>query len=226
MKLLSTNAKLSKNVGGYLVMGLQLAPHSISGRNVCPHASAGCKAGCLFTAGHGVYERIRQARIARTQFFFNDRAGFLVQLVSEIAFYKRRADKRKLKLAIRLNTISDISWESVKFNGERLMDIFPDVTFYDYTKNPKRAIAYSKGELPENYHLTFSRSESNGEVAKLISSLGVNVAVVFKNKPMYYWGKEVIDGDINDARFLDKRGVIVGLKAKGKARKDKSGFVV
>jgi hypothetical protein len=226
MKLLSTNAKLSKAVSGYLVMGLQLAPHSLSGRNVCSHASAGCKAGCLFTAGYGVYEKIRQARIRKTQFYFNDRDAFMSQLIEEIAFYRRRAIKRGLTLAIRLNTISDISWEKIKHNGLTVMDYFSDVVFYDYTKNPQRAIAYANGNFPPNYSLTFSRSETNEETAKLVASMGCNVAVVFANKPAKLWGKTVIDGDLNDARFLDKKGVIVGLKAKGKARKDKSGFVV
>ena len=59
-----------------------------------------------------------------------------------------------------------------------------------------------------------------------------NVAVVFRDKiPKSYKGYEVIDGDDSDLRFLDKfksweTGGIVGLKAKGPAKKDKSGFVV
>ena len=36
----------------------------------------------------------------------------------------------------------------------------------------------------------------------------------------------VINGDKTDMRFKDPVGVIVGLKAKGKARKDTSGFVI
>lgn len=207
-------------------MGLQLAPHTISGRNVCPNASKGCAAACLFTAGMGVYQRIKNARIKKTQFFFEDHDTFMANLFAEIEYYVRRAKKKGLKLALRLNTISDIAWEKKLFRDKNLFEHFPHVQFYDYTKNPARAIAFSKGELPKNYHLTFSRSESNGATAQLIANLGVNVAVVFKKLPAEFYGKKVVSGDKSDARWKDKKGVIVGLVAKGKARKDQSGFVV
>lgn len=207
-------------------MGLQLAPHKLSGRNVCPHASEGCKVACLFTAGMGVYTRIKNARIERTKAYFADRDTFMANLFADIEYYLRRAKKKGLRLAVRLNTISDISWEKQLFRDKTLMDHFPQVQFYDYTKSPARAIAYGKGEFPKNYSLTFSRSETNGAQAQLIAALGVNVAVVFKKLPKTFYNRPVICGDKSDARWKDKKGVIVGLLAKGKARKDTSGFVV
>ena len=50
---------------------------------------------------------------------------------------------------------------------------------------------------------------------------------MFRNKlPKTFKGLPVIDGDKDDLRFLDPQGVIVGLIAKGKAKQDKSGFVI
>lgn len=242
MKLLSTNAKLSKSVPGFLVMGLQLAPHNLAGiKTVCPHASEGCKAACLYTAGQGVYQRVKQARVARTRFFWNDRAAFMTALYAEIAYYQRRAEKKGLSLAVRLNTISDIAWERETYMGKNLMIHFPDVVFYDYTKNFSRMMDMLNGKFPSNYSLTFSRSESNQDKVEKVLKAGGNVAVVFKGKggkvthsghnktaklPLTYLGVSVINGDVNDARFQDPQGVVVGLLAKGKARKDTSGFVV
>ena len=57
---------------------------------------------------------------------------------------------------------------------------------------------------------------------------GMNYAVVFKNKllPVGYEGYPVINGDSTDLRFLDPKGVVVGLYAKGRAKKSDSGFAV
>jgi Gene product 88 len=242
MKLLSTNAKLSKSVKGFLVMGLQLAPHNLAGgRTVCPNASAGCKAACLYTAGQGVYNRVKTARINRTRLFLDDKPTFMANLFADIEYYSRRAARKGLKLAVRLNTISDIPWEREKYKGKNMMEHFPLVTFYDYTKSFSRAAQAVSDEFPANYSLTFSRSETNELKARAILTSGGNVAVVFKGKggkvtrgghnktaklPLTYYGFPVINGDKNDARFNDPKGVVVGLLAKGKARYDKSGFVV
>jgi hypothetical protein len=107
-----------------------------------------------------------------------------------------------------------------------IIALFPHVQFYDYTKNPSRMKKYLRGEMPANYHLTFSRSECNHETCLEILEMGGNVAAVFEKMPETWCGKEVISGDDHDLRFLDKTGVVVGLKAKGKAKKDLSGFVV
>ena len=127
--------------------------------------------------------------------------------------------------AIRLNGTSDIIWEKQTFQGRTLFDLFPDVQFYDYTKIWTRF----NRTLPDNYHLTFSRSESNEDKVDWIiaNHPKVNIAVVFANKlPKKYKGRKVIDADQHDLRFLDKPGVICGLDAKGDGKKDTSGFVV
>lgn len=226
--LLSTNAKLKKSIIGYSVLGLQLAPHTLSGKNVCPNASKGCAAACLFSAGMGRMPAVIKGRINKTKFFFENRKAFMKQLCEEIAIEELRAKLHGEKLAIRLNTISDLTWESIKCeNGKSVFDNFPNVQFYDYTKNPKRALMHALGQMPANYHLTFSRSEENDFHVDIVLANGGNVAVVFAGKlPDTYKGKMVISGDENDGRFLDPKNVVVGLTAKGKAKKDNSGFVV
>jgi hypothetical protein len=223
MKLLTfSNRKTVKGEKhGCLTAIMHLAPFNLSGKNVCSHASAGCAKACLNTAGFGRYANVQNARIARTQFFFENRAAFMAQLENEIAAFVRKAKRKDMIPCVRLNGTSDLPWENYG-----IMEKFPNVQFYDYTKVPSRFIGERKASMPSNYHLTFSRSESNEQTAKLISNLGHNVAVVFENLPKKFWGKRVVNGDNTDLRFLDGRNVIVGLTIKGRARHDKSGFVV
>jgi hypothetical protein len=234
MKYLTTeNAKTSKGESlGYLTAILYLAPSYLSGNNVCPFASAGCIASCLFSAGMGAFGNVKRARIAKTKAFFHSPKAFIEQIACDIAAAQRKADREGLTLCVRLNGTSDLPWEV--FGGETgvsLMDRFPQITFYDYTKNPSRIRKFLAGKMPFNYSLTFSRSESNGATALQLASEGANVAVVFSTKkanglPNSWGGREVVDGDVSDLRFLDARGRIVGLRAKGQAKKDMSGFVV
>lgn len=202
---------------------LYLAPHNQSGFNVCPYASEGCSRGCLYTAGHGRWDVVKQSRIKRTQFFFKDRSSFKKCVFSEILQHYKNCKINKVKCGIRLNGLSDISWERV---WPQIFEYFPDAFLYDYTKNPSRMSSNYK--LPKNYYLTFSKSESNDKEIKYIlrSNPKANITVVFNKVPEEWNGREVINGDEHDARFLDKRGVIVGLKAKGDARSDQSGFVI
>ena len=236
MKLFTTgNPKLIKGEKkGYLSFVLHLAPSDLSGKNTCPKATAGCIASCLNTAGRGgIFKKgdstnvIQQARIRKTKQFFESRDVFMFDLVRDIKNAIKQAEKKDLIPAFRLNGTSDISWEkySCKRDGveySNIFEAFPEVQFYDYTKIRGRKVSHLT-----NYHLTFSRAESNEMDARIASSDGMNVAVVFKKDlPATYFGKKVINGDETDLRFLDERGVIVGLKAKGKAKKDSSGFVV
>jgi len=226
MQLLSSNnTKIKKGEKmGWLTLGLSLAPHTLSGKNFCAHASVGCAAACLFTSGHGRFDKVKNARIARSRFFIEDRAAFLSQLKEEIKKGMKRANKLGMNLAIRLNVVSDLPWENlINMEGE-----FPSVQFYDYTPNPKRMINFlnKSNNFPFNYHLTFSRKENNQSVCELIAQMGGNVAVVFDTLPASYLNKIVVDGDETDLRFLDKHNSIVGLKAKGDGKKDNSGFVV
>jgi len=233
------NPKILKGQSkGYLTFILHLAPADLSGWNTCAAATPGCKMACLNTAGRGgipnarpatvqgrhgqitVSNVIQAARIRKTAQFFQDRSGFLTQLVKEIRAGIRYATKLGLTPVFRLNGTSDIRWENIPVEGApNIMALFPTVQFYDYTKLSNRKA------LPTNYKLTFSLAENNEVQAFAALSNGLNVAAVFRKVPSTFMGRTVIDGDESDLRFLDPVGVVVGLKAKGKAKRDTTGFV-
>lgn len=222
------NAKTSKgNSLGYRTGILYLAPAKEAGiGNLCPMSSAGCRKACLFTAGRGRFENVKSARIEKTLFFYRNRKAFFDSLIYDIQSLIRYCDRHGLKPAVRLNGTSDIIWEKQKHEGKTVFELFPFVQFYDYTKIYTR---FYSGLLPVNYHLTFSRSEENQDACIQLMSdhPTVNIAAVFGGREIPTWyGREVIDADQHDLRFLDKPGVICGLKAKGDAKKDKSGFVI
>jgi len=224
MKLLGidTNAKTVKGEKlGYMTGILYLAPADLSGYEVCAMRSAGCTKACLYTAGRGAFGNVQAARIAKTKMYFEEREKFMLLIAKEIAALIRKAEKANMIPVIRLNGTSDIPWERVPV-GEypNIMAMFPDVQFYDYTKRANRK------DLPANYHLTFSLAEDNDVNAEKALAFGLNVAVVFRKElPSEYMGAPVVNGDETDLRFLDGRGVVVGLKAKGRAKKDTTGFV-
>ncbi len=251
MNLLTTpggNPKTAKGAElGYLTAVLHLAPASLSGMNVCQYATAGCKLSCLNTAGRGGIakgkatfvcpdgtmvpdNRIQRCRIERTRLFFAHQEVFRSKLVKELTAFERKCTKAGLKAVVRLNGTSDLPWERI-FPG--IFETFKNVQFYDYTKNFNRMVEYVGGSLgagrpwPANYHLTFSRSEDNGPECRAVLNVGGQVAVVFdhtKPLPATFEGRPVVNGDRHDLRFLDGREVVVGLKAKGRARKDDTGF--
>jgi hypothetical protein len=223
MRLLTEgNPKTAKGLAlGYLSFIMHLAPYKLSGYNVCPKASQGCAAACLNTAGRGKFTSIQEARIRKTHWFFQNRETFMAQLVKDIRAGIRKASRLNLIPVFRLNGTSDIRWETVAVDGyANIMEMFPTVQFYDYTKIANRR------NIPSNYHLTFSRSESNDLDVNIALLYGMNVAVVFSELPETYMGLRVIDGTETDLRFLDPSRVIVGLIAKGKAKTDTSGFTV
>jgi hypothetical protein len=173
----------------------------------------------------GKFSNVQQARIRKTQWFFERRAAFLAQLVKEVKSAVKSSRKRNLEAVFRLNGTSDIRWETFAVYHDNawhnnIMEAFPAVQFYDYTKIPNRR------NIPANYHLTFSRSETNEASMEQAFAAGMNVAVVFLNIPEMYMGRVVFDGTTTDLRFMDPRGVFVGLEANGKAKRDASGFVV
>ena len=192
---------------------------------ICPYQDiAKCKNACLNTAGlGGVYPSIQKARQRKTDLFLNDRDEFMRQLVHDIHKFIRACDRKDKLPAIRLNGTSDIQWEKIDIDGQNIFEMFPQIQFYDYTKIPTRKVAH----IP-NYHLTWSYSEASPTYSELIKKIKYNIAVVFRDKdlPTMFKGFKVIDGDTHDMRFLDEPNVIVGLKAKGKAKKDTSGFVI
>jgi hypothetical protein len=229
-KLLSidTNAKTVKGQKkGFLTGILYLAPSDASGLiNTCKWASKGCRMACLYSAGRGRFNSVKQARIRKTIDFVQNQAAFLLQLSKDIDALKKKADKLGLIPCVRLNGTSDINWHDIKAGDyESIFHAHPDISFYDYTKNIGKVQFLSRNPI-KNYHLTFSRSESNNDACNAALSAGVNVAAVFKDVPETWQGFPVINGDESDFRFLDPSGVIVGLKAKGDAKKDTSGFVI
>jgi hypothetical protein len=239
MKLLSVgNPKTLKGMTqGYMTYILHLAPATLSGHNTCPKATAGCIAACLNTAGRGgMFKKgentnvIQKARIRKTVFFYEERAGFFEWLVADIKLAIKQAAKQGLVPVFRLNGTSDISWEkyAVEVDGVTYINIFaafPNVQFYDYTK-----VLGRKVNNIANYHLTFSAADGNDADVMSAMTQGYNIAVVFGIKkgsamPETYKFMPVFNGDESDLRFLDPANSVVGLYAKGKAKKDTSGFV-
>lgn len=237
--LLSVNADaktIKGNGQGYITGICYLAPATMAGGpNVCPHASPACVAACLVTAGRAsIFPAINKARIARTRFLFADRNGFKVQLKKEIEALVRKADRTGMIPAVRLNGTADLSVESL---FRELFQAFPAVQFYDYTKSVERALRFARGQMPRNYHLTFSLAENNAGKALQVLKAGGNVAAVVDRIEAFSKGFELngetfetFNADLSDLRFLDKpagdgRGRVALLKAKGKARADLSGFV-
>lgn len=217
------NPKTIKGQGlGYMTYILHLAPADLSGHEVCPKRTAGCTAACLNTAGRGGMFKpggtntIQQARIRKTKYFFADRTAFMQDLYDDITKAVKQATRQGYIPVFRLNGTSDLSWEKYAVGEHKnIFKAFPDVQFYDYTK-----VLGRKVEDIANYHLTFSRAENNeADVAKALAA-GMNVAVVYDRIP-----EQTYSADEHDLRFLDPAVGIIGLKAKGRARKDTSGFV-
>jgi hypothetical protein len=225
-KLLSTaNPKIQKGTKlGYLSFILHLAPSDLSGKNTCPKATPGCIAACLNTAGRGgMFKKgentnvIQKARIRKTVAFFFDRDAFMQDLVSDINKAIKLATKLGLTPVFRLNGTSDLSWEKYDAGqGLNIFEQFPYVQFYDYTKVLGRKIAQYK-----NYHLTFSKADGNDADVAAALEQGMSVVAVYDEIPA-----GVPSADETDLRFLDAKGVMLGLKAKGRAKKDYSGFVI
>jgi hypothetical protein len=220
---IDNNAKTVKGQKkGYKTAILYLAPSTQSGFNTCPMASEGCKKACLYTAGHGAFNNVQQGRINKTRWYIQERNTFMAQLRKEITNHIKNCSNKGFIPCIRLNGTSDISFENTGIFEE-----FPNVQFYDYTKIYKRALKYVNGQYPSNYHLTYSLNEDNYKEAFDILLKGGNISAVFRNElPKTYKGYKVINADETDLRFTDDNNIIAGLMAKGKAKKDYSGFVL
>lgn len=209
-----------------------MAPARLGGYgNLCADASDGCISLCLgqFSGAAIYYPSVIKSRIAKAQRFMKARKDYMTDMVKAIKAAKRQAEKAELKLCVRPNGSTDIAFEAIKADNHlSLVRMFPEIQFTDYTKSFKRALAHAQGKLPTNYHLTFSRSETNEDQCKAILAAGGNVSVVFAGKrPATWFGYPVIDGDKHDLRHLDPKGCVVGLTPKGnKAKRDTSGFVV
>lgn len=214
-ELLTTrNAKTVKGEKlGWTTYILYMTPakQNDKGVNLCPFASAGCLKSCLVGAGHGSMSNVEKGRRKRANYFVYALPMFLEQLVAEITLIRMNHKMDGTKFTVRLNGTSDIPYENIKVKGDKnIFQLFPDVQFYDYTKNPNRF----KKALPKNYTLVFSRSEVNHDTAVQLLKKGVNVAMVFDHLPETFEGFKVTNGDESDLRFLDEKGVIIGLKYK------------
>ena len=234
-ELLSTNNAKTIKGGklGYTTYIMYLAPYNQNskGINLCSHASEGCAKACLFNSGAARFDNVQQGKINKTEYFLADRKAFLEQLYNELKAIETKHDAivgdkvlkrngtevlRYKKFAVRLNGTADIRFEKFKIkDNKNIFELFPNVQFYDYTKNHYRYNA----DLPKNLHLTFSRSETNDIKTMELLNQGHNVAMVFgvKNEselPSHYRGFKVVNGDESDLRFLDEQNVIIGLKYK------------
>lgn len=224
MRLLSIdgNSKIVKTnkaaAGQYLFAGLSLMPDNIT----CPAAkAAGCMDVCLQSAGRGVFSNVRNARQGKTDWWHTDRDGFLDQLRKDLHAFERKAAKLGVLPVVRLNVLSDIAWEDYGVPQD-----FPAIRFYDYTKRQERL-----GRTPANYHLTFSYSAAPTYARQVERALNrepaTNVAVVFSGGlPAKFLGRRVVDGDLHDIRIEDSAGIVIGLRAKGRAKKQPSDFVI
>jgi hypothetical protein len=223
----NNSAKLTKNgkVNQH-TYGLYLAPAKQSGYNTCPYSTPECRLGCLNTSGRSAIEsyigitKIRDARIKKTKLFYEHPEFFMAWLIAELKTAQTKAKASGFYFSARLNCTSDIDWQNVRVNGQNIFEIFPDVQFYDYTKNPNKF-----KNLPSNYHLTLSYTGRNWELCKQALELGYNVAMIFNVKnenqiPLTYKGFKVVNGDITDYRVADAKGIIVGLKWKRIANKE------
>jgi len=222
----STNSKTAKNTRETRILYLAPAFQNSTGKTVCSHASKGCTDSCLFSAGRGAFQSVQVARSRRTEFFILYRLSFLFFLYCEIRDFDEKMKKAGKIGAVRLNGTSDLDFVYLfeSLLQIRILDEFQNLVFYDYTKNPARVKRYKVSK----YNLCFSRSECNDKDTLQVLSNGGTVSVVFREDelPDTWNGFRVVDGDKRDDLMLDNRNVVLGLRAKGKAKKDVSGFVI
>lgn len=220
------NAKINKNE--ITTFNLSLAPYkqNAKGINLCPKASKGCALACLFTAGRGKFTNVQQARINKTNYYLFDKQKFMDQLAKEINKIALKSTITNEKFALRLNTLSDVDfvYQLKKYADLDLLndDTYKNIIVYDYTA----IIGKVKKYLGTRYHLTLSRKEDNEQDVMEALEMGGNVAIVFKDLPKTYKGYRVVDGDKTDLEMTKYKNVVLGLKAKGDAKKDTTGFVI
>lgn len=220
LKIGSENTKIAKTIkeagGAVRIASLSMMPDAI----LCPGSkSAGCRDACLESAGRGAMSNVAQGRQARTDYYHADLSGFLDQLRRELRNFVKTCKRQGVKPVARLNVLSDIEWEKHGIPQE-----FPEILFYDYTKRAARL-----GKTPANYKLIFSYSGREQYAAQVERAQKTEApfAVVFNGPmPEFFQGRKVIDGDASDLVNVDAGRVVIGLKAKGKAKTDKTEFVV
>jgi len=222
----STNTKTAKNEIKTFI--LYIAPYNQNYKkvNLCPKASKGCAKACLFSAGRGKFSNVINSRVNKANYFISDKKGFINQLASEIIKESKKAILKGYKVAFRLNGTSDVDFIYM-LKKYAFIDVLNDLEFknsifYDYTA----ILGKVKKYIGTNYILTFSRKEDNEEEIIEALKMGANVSAVFNTLPKSYKGFKVLDGDKTDLEMIKANGVILGLRAKGEAKKDLTGFVI
>lgn len=237
----------SKTVKGeklnYLTGICYLAPDQIAFKHLmkkgtlCANAkTAGCAEACLYSAGRGSFNSVQQSRLNKSVSLITKQNDFLIALYKEIESLIVKAKNKGMTPAVRLNGTSDVDYTNKPFlmNGknQNIFDHFPELQFYDYTKN-----MHMLDRAPKNYALTASYSGASVKysvsVLNAVREHSVGASVVFRGEiPETFKGLPVINGDDTDLRFLDAKKhdlinqpFIVGLYAKGSAKKDFSGFI-
>jgi hypothetical protein len=218
----STSSKIahSQTYSHQHTYAIYLAPANVSGYNVCSHSTPECRSGCLNTSGRAGMDVtsgkmiIHNCRVKKTRLFYEEPEFFMAWMIAEIKYFQKRAERKGFFFSVRLNATSDIDWQNVTVNGQTIFEIFPDILFYDYTKNINKFI-----DKPLNYHLTYSYTGRNELQCEAILKAGFNVACVFNIRkevelPKYFDNYPVINGDLTDYRIDDAKGIIVGLKWK------------
>jgi len=230
----STSAKImhSQEFSHQHTYAIYLAPANISGYNVCSHSTPECRMGCLATSGRTAVEIfsgrniIRNARIKKTRLFAEYQDFFMAWMIAEIKLKQAKAKREHFYFSVRLNATSDINWQKVFYKDKTIFEIFPEITFYDYTKNHNKF-----NDIVPNYHLTLSYTGRNWDKCLKILAKGHNVAMIFnvkheKDLPAMYSQYQVVNGDLTDYRVDDAKGIIVGLKWKRIANRDAEKIVL
>lgn len=218
----SKSAKImhSQKFSHQYTYAIYLSPANVSGYNVCSHSTPECRLGCLNTSGRAGMDvtcgkmMIHNCRVKKTRMFFEEQTYFMNWMIAEIKLYQKKAAKDGFFFSVRLNATSDIDWNNVFLNNLNIFEIFPEVSFYDYTKNVNKF-----EHKPSNYHLTYSFTGRNWSMCEILLSQGYNIAMVFNVKdetflPAMYNDYKVINGDLTDYRIDDAKGIIIGLKWK------------
>lgn len=202
---------------GELTYSLYLAPAKTSGYEVCPGRTKECTMLCLNESGMNTMVRndkgdvINDSRITKTKLFFEHRDFFMKWLAYEIKAAQRKANRMTYQFSVRLNNTSDISPLDFTLDGKNILEMFPEVQFYEYTKVADRVELM---KVYNNYDVTFSYTGYNLTACQFMLLNKIRVAVVFKNVPENFMGYPVVDGDKYDMRYKDDQAVIVGLKYK------------
>ena len=148
------SAKMMASVNnGTVTYCIYLAPHNMATPNtnktVCAF-SQHCAPYCLNGSGrnkgdilsHGELSNINVARIKRTLMWWNNREDFMRLCIHEIKRVRKYAEKKGMEFSVRLNGTSDLNVEQFidPDTGLNLLELFPDVQFYDYSKAYVRSL--------------------------------------------------------------------------------------